>query len=76
MSHRDVGCSQEDHIPNCGHFGYSGVYLSDHLETCPCYKSNKAECNCNPTARKSISRGEYATNAEELGSRFGIHIEW
>ena len=50
---RDIGCSQEDHIPNCAHFGYSGGYLSDHLKTCPCFRSNKAECNCNPTARKN-----------------------
>jgi hypothetical protein len=48
---RYVGCSQEDHLPNCSHFGYSGGYLTSHLETCPCHKSYREECNCNPMAR-------------------------
>ena len=51
-NYRSVGCSQEDHLPNCAHFGYCGGYLTPHAKTCPCNKSNKAECNCNPTARE------------------------
>lgn len=49
--YRDVGCSQEDHLPNCGHFGYSGMYLGSHLSTCPQDKGNTKPCNCNPIVR-------------------------
>ncbi len=52
--YRDVGCSQEDHLKNCGHFGYSGLYLSDHLKTCPQYAANLEPCNCNPEARRAL----------------------
>lgn len=50
--YRDVGCSQEDHLPNCGHFGYTGTYLSEHLKTCPQRKGKNQPCNCNPKARE------------------------
>lgn len=54
--YRDLGCSQESHIPNCGHFGYAGTYLSEHLKTCPQFKGNTKPCNCNPMARKAVEK--------------------
>jgi hypothetical protein len=51
--YRDVGCSQEDHLPNCGHFGMSGLYLSDHAPDCPTDKFEP--CTCNPKARKEAA---------------------
>lgn len=47
--YKDIGCSQEDHLPNCGHFGFTGTYLSEHLADCP--SKNYEPCNCNPKAR-------------------------
>lgn len=47
------GCSQEQHLPNCGHFGHSGVYLSRHLPDCDNAKNSRYQCTCNPTVRKS-----------------------
>jgi hypothetical protein len=44
-----LGCSQEDHLANCGHFGYSGEYLSSHSKGCPA--GDTGPCICNPTAR-------------------------
>ena len=38
--YEDVGCGQEDHLPGCAHFGFTGLYLSAHLP-------------CNPEARRS-----------------------
>lgn len=49
--YRDIGCSQEDHLPNCGHFGYTGGYLSSHLNTFPQGQKKFEPCNCNPKAR-------------------------
>lgn len=54
--YRDVGCSQEQHLPNCSHFGYTGKYLSEHLPTCP--GGRNAPCNCNPKARKEAAERE------------------
>lgn len=51
----DYGCSQEDHIPNCGHFGFSGTYLSDHAPECPAATWD-ALCECNPKARKASGK--------------------
>lgn len=50
--YKSIGCSQEDHLPNCGHFGQSESYLGRHAFDCP-YKKYKP-CDCNPNAR-SIS---------------------
>lgn len=48
--YRDVGCSQEDHLPNCSHIGFAGTYLSDHATWC---NGGRTEaCICNPTARE------------------------
>lgn len=49
--YRDVGCSQEDHLPNCSHFGESGLYLSEHAKDCPGGRTEP--CICNPKARKA-----------------------
>jgi hypothetical protein len=59
--YRDLGCSQEDHLPNCGHFGYTGEYLSRHAEGCPTLKDQP--CNCNPNARMMVEK----TKLNELG---------
>lgn len=48
--YRDVGCSQEDHLPNCSHFGMTGVYLSPHAADCP--GGYEEPCICNPKARE------------------------
>lgn len=45
------GCSQEDHVPNCGHFGFSGEYLGRHLLDCFNEQDARYECSCNPKAR-------------------------
>ncbi len=66
-NYRDIGCSQEDHLPNCTHLGYSGGYLSEHLPTCPCFKSNKAECNCNPKARQATFNFKAGQAARDAG---------
>lgn len=53
---KDIGCSQEDHLPDCGHYGYTGGYLSNHLPDCP--SGNTGPCVCNPRARKRIERAK------------------
>lgn len=50
--YKDVGCSQECHLPNCGHFGYVGTYLSEHADWCDWEKYRDRPCTCNPEARK------------------------
>jgi hypothetical protein len=51
--YKDIGCSQEDHLRDCSHFGYSGLYLSDHADYCIAYSDGgrKNPCICNPSAR-------------------------
>ena len=51
--YRDVGCSQEDHLPNCSHFGHSGAYLSPHSNECKKISGGgvTGPCICNPKAR-------------------------
>jgi hypothetical protein len=51
--YRDVGCSQEDHLPNCSHFGESGSYLSEHSKECERKTDGgrNAPCICNPRAK-------------------------
>lgn len=58
--YRDVGCSQEDHLPNCSHFGESGAYLSEHSAECKKQTGGgtKAGCICNPKARKDATRAK------------------
>lgn len=67
--YRDVGCSQEDHLPNCSHFGMTGKYLSEH--SVQCKRKTKggvnAPCICNPTARakaKKVFAKEYDEERE------------
>lgn len=47
------GCSQEDHVPNCGHFGYSGTYLGNHAPDCDHEQDCRYECTCNPAQREA-----------------------
>jgi hypothetical protein len=47
--YRDVGCSQEDHLANCSHFGYTGEYLSEHAPYCNGGRTQP--CTCNPEQR-------------------------
>lgn len=56
--YRDLGCSQEDHLPNCSHFGKSGLYLSEHAEDCPWGMKPRqyAACTCNPKARRAAQQ--------------------
>lgn len=54
--YKDVGCSQEQHLPNCSHFGMSGAYLSEHAPDCPWKKHQP--CNCNPKARRESTKGD------------------
>ena len=49
-----IGCSQEDHIPNCSHFGMSGAYLSEHAKGCE--EGRTGPCTCNPTARTKANK--------------------
>lgn len=61
--YRDVGCSQEQHLPNCSHFGYAGTYLSSHAEECE-KKTNggrDAPCICNPKVRRGAAKGPEET---------------
>jgi hypothetical protein len=58
--YRDLGCSQEDHLPNCSHFGENGLYLSDHAKGCPA--GREAPCTCNPKARKKLPSPENKNN--------------
>lgn len=67
---RSIGCSQEMHLPNCGHFGESGTYLSAHAEWCPAH-DNDDPCTCNPDARKKARKTELAKIEKVLsGKRF------
>lgn len=54
--YRDVGCSQEDHLPNCSHFGFNGEYLSAHAEWCS--GGEYSPCTCNPKARRKATTPE------------------
>jgi hypothetical protein len=55
--YKSLGCSQEMHLPNCGHFGESGVYLSKHAQGCP-GEDSSGPCWCNPDARRKARRAE------------------
>ena len=78
--YRDLGCSQEDHIQNCSHFGYSGAYLSEHTPECEKETGGgrKAPCICNPEARKKSKPQEYyiLTKAHEALWPRGVILFW
>lgn len=52
--YKDVGCSQEDHLDNCSHFGYAGTYLSEHAADCEGGRTKP--CTCNPQVRGKAER--------------------
>lgn len=64
-------CSQESHEDNCGHFGHTGAYLSEHDDTCPIEK-REGPCDCNPKARakRALAKGAMAeplpTNSKNI----------
>lgn len=67
------GCSQEDHIPNCGHFGQSGLYLSEHAKDCDNRKNSRYECTCNPRRRRRKVRDhQLELKVEKTGRGFRI----
>ena len=63
--YRDLGCSQEDHLPNCSHFGFTGGYLSDHADWCE--GGYTKPCICNPEARAKRA-ATAATEAAKEGT--------
>lgn len=54
--YRDSGCSQEDHLPDCSHFGFTGGYLSEHAAWCE--GGYTKPCICNPEARAKRAAAE------------------
>jgi hypothetical protein len=52
----NIGCSQDSHLADCMHYGWSGTYLSGHTPWCDLNGKNRGPCICNPAVRARRSR--------------------
>jgi hypothetical protein len=66
------GCSQEQHVPNCGHFGESGAYLSLHSLDCDYRKNSRYECTCSPKAKLALAQDVLELEIKETPRGFRL----
>jgi hypothetical protein len=62
------GCSQEDHLPLCMHFGRAGTYLSHHLPVCEAKNKNTSgPCICRRFDIVFLGHIHYTLAKEQAG---------